>query len=78
MRSSAVALMALFVAAVVVGCGSSSDEAAPPPATVTESPAADSSREAAPALAGVTLDGDAIALGDFRGRPVLINVWSSW
>ena len=35
-------------------------------------------REAAPALSGVTLDGDAIALGDFRGRPVLINVWSSW
>jgi hypothetical protein len=73
-----VALLGLLVAAVVVGCGSSSDEAAPPPATVMESSAADSSREAAPSLTGVSLDGGAIALGDFRGRPVLINVWSSW
>jgi hypothetical protein len=78
MRSSAVALLALLVAAVIVGCGGSSDEAAPPPATTTESTRADTSREPAPPLAGVTLDGDAIALGDFRGRPVLINVWSSW
>ena len=34
--------------------------------------------ESSTALSGVTLDGDAITLGDLRGRPVLINVWSSW
>lgn len=78
MRSSAAALLAVLFAAVVVGCGGSSDEVAPPPATETESPASASDRELAPPLAGVTLDGTAIALADFRGRPVLINVWSSW
>ena len=80
MRSLAVALLALLVATATMGCGSSSDEAAPPQTTVTESEAipADSSTDAAPPLAGITLDGDAIALRDFRGYPVLINVWSSW
>lgn len=77
MRSFAVALLSVLVVALVVGCGSS-DEAALPPTTVTEAPSADSTRKAAPPLSGVALDGDAIALGDFRGRPVLINVWSSW
>ena len=78
MRSLAVGLLAVVAVTAVAGCGSPSDEAAMPPATVTESQPADSSREAAPRLTGVTLDGDAIALDDLRGRPVLINVWSSW
>jgi hypothetical protein len=79
-RSLVVVLLALLAALVGTGCGSSSDESAPPPATLTESETApaDSAREAAPPLTGITLDGDAIALGDFRGRPVLVNVWSSW
>ena len=66
------------LAAIVVGCGSSSDEVAPPPATESEPSASASGRELAPPLAGVTLGGAAIALADFGGRPVLINVWSSW
>ena len=78
MRRFAVALLALLAMAAVAGCGSETDEAAAPSATVTESPAQETSRERAPALSGVTLDGDAITLDDFRGRPVLINVWSSW
>ena len=80
MRPLAVTFVALAVATVGIACGSPSDEAAPPPppATVTEPSAEGSSREAAPPLAGVSLDGEAIALGDFRGRPVLVNVWSSW
>lgn len=78
MRSLAVALLALLAIAAVAGCGSETDEAVAPPAAVTESRPPEKTREAAPALSGVTLDGDAIALGDFRGRPVLINVWSSW
>ena len=32
----------------------------------------------APALAGVTLDGTRASLAALRGRPVLVNVWSSW
>lgn len=78
MRSFAVAVLALLAMAAVAGCGSETDEAGAPSATVTESTTPETTREAAPALSGVTLDGDAITLGDFRGRPVLINVWSSW
>lgn len=29
----------------------------------------------APAFSGTTLDGAALALADFRGRPVLVNFW---
>ena len=33
---------------------------------------------ARPPIAGVTLEGKRLALADLRGKPVLINVWSSW
>jgi hypothetical protein len=37
------------------------------------------SRPKAPAIAGVTIDGGKrISLASLRGKPVLINVWSSW
>ena len=77
MRIAAVALLALVLAA---GCGSSEDQAAPPQPTTTtaERPASDSQRQLAPTLSGESLAGETIALGDFRGRPLLINVWSSW
>ena len=78
MRSFAVALLGLVAMAAVAGCGSGTDEAVDSSATVTESAPPEMTRETAPALSGVTLDGDAITLSDFRGRPVLINVWSSW
>jgi RTX calcium-binding nonapeptide repeat (4 copies) len=32
----------------------------------------------APPLEGTTLDGRRLTLASFRGRPVLVNVWSSW
>jgi hypothetical protein len=31
-----------------------------------------------PPIAGTTLDGKRLALTDLRGKPVVINVWSSW
>ncbi len=34
-----------------------------------------SERVAAPAVAGESVDGDQVALDDFAGRPVVINVW---
>jgi hypothetical protein len=40
--------------------------------------AADTARRPAPALAGVTLGGKQLALAKLRGKPVFINVWSSW
>jgi cytochrome c biogenesis protein CcmG, thiol:disulfide interchange protein DsbE len=31
-----------------------------------------------PAIAGATLDGTRLSLASLRGKPVVINVWSSW
>ena len=77
MRIAAVALLALAVAA---GCGSSDEQSAPTQPTITDTqpPPAATSREPAPPLSGESLAGETVALADFRGRPVLINVWSSW
>jgi hypothetical protein len=74
MRHVAAALVTLALAS---GCGGS-DEQTTPPTTRAEPPAAASTREPAPALSGESLSGETIALQDFSGRPVLINVWSSW
>ena len=40
----------------------------------TDAPAA----KPRPPIAGVTLDGKRLSLADLRGKPVVINVWSSW
>ncbi len=75
-----VVIVALF-ALVAAGCGSESgDQAAPPTTTTTETapPPRESSRPPAPAIEGTTLDGERLSLADFRGRPVLVNVWAAW
>jgi cytochrome oxidase Cu insertion factor (SCO1/SenC/PrrC family) len=68
-RLALLALLALSLA----GCGSSETAPPPPPAAPT-----DGTQEGAHDVAGVGLEGESISLGDFRGRPVLVNVWSSW
>jgi hypothetical protein len=78
MRRPIVAVVLALVAASMAGCGGSNDMAAPETTPAAESLPLDTTREAAPPLDGVSLRGDAISLDDFRGRPVLINVWSSW
>jgi hypothetical protein len=45
---------------------------------MAESSSDQTAREVAPRLTGTTLHGEAIGLDQFRGRPVMINVWSSW
>ena len=35
-------------------------------------------RQPAPAVAGETLEGAALALADMAGRPVVVNFWASW
>lgn len=35
-------------------------------------------REGAPTLSGTTLDGDELALSDFAGQVIILNVWGSW
>jgi cytochrome oxidase Cu insertion factor (SCO1/SenC/PrrC family) len=77
------ALVVVFalLAVVASGCGSeTADEAAPPTTTTTtttETTPADGGR-VAPAIEGTTLDGERLSLSDFRGRPVLVNVWAAW
>ena len=35
-------------------------------------------REPAPDITGPTLDGGEVALADFEGATVVVNVWGSW
>ena len=35
-------------------------------------------RPAAPTTSGLTLTGKRLSLAEFRGKPVMLNVWSSW
>jgi len=44
----------------------------------TAATAPEAKRRPAPAIAGITLDGKQLSLTMLRGRPVFINVWSSW
>ena len=64
----------LTLAAVVLlaGCGGGDDREAAP------QPIATQAARVVPAISGTTLDGETISLGDFRGRPLVVNVWSSW
>ncbi len=63
--------LAALLALALAGCGSSEEAAPPaPPATTSASGAVD--------VAGTGLDGEALSLAEFRGRPLLVNVWSSW
>jgi cytochrome oxidase Cu insertion factor (SCO1/SenC/PrrC family) len=66
-----VALFALLAA----GCGSESGDQAAPTTTETAQP---EGGPMAPAIEGTTLDGERLSLADFRGRPVLVNVWAAW
>jgi len=74
-------LLALLALLLAAGCGggdsSGGGEQAAPPAQTSAEPEA-GPEAAAPKLEGTTLDGEQLTLGDFRGRPVLVNVWSSW
>ena len=65
------ALLAL-AALVLAGCGSG-DEGAPREAAATHAAAG-----ADEATTGTGLDGEPISFAEFRGRPLLVNVWSSW
>jgi hypothetical protein len=77
MRIAVVALLLVLAA----GCGSSDGQVAQPQQTSTteaEPSVPAPVRDAAPTLAGESLEGEPVAIADFRGRPLLINVWSSW
>jgi hypothetical protein len=80
-RSLALIVGACVIAALATACGGGDPNATGArttvPATDThEEP--DPNRAPGPAVTGESLDGEPIALSDFKGHPVLVNVWSSW
>jgi hypothetical protein len=62
----ALALLAVVLLAGCGGGGTPSDEPGEAPA------------EAGVAFEGDTVEGERLALADFRGKPVFVNVWASW
>jgi len=61
-------VLAAFLA-LVTACGGSSE---PDPAA-TPAPTGPGSE-----ITGESLDGEQLSLADYRGKRVLLNVWSSW
>jgi hypothetical protein len=61
-------VLILGAALVLTGCGTDGAADAPPPSIARD----------APEISGVTLDGDRLALSALQGKPVVVNVWSSW
>ena len=78
----AVRLAALLVALTALsGCAASGAQTAGQgfvagSGTVTVLPVAE--RAPAPSVSGPTLDGERLALADFAGQVVVVNVWGSW
>jgi len=66
--------VAVALALLAVGCGG--EERANAPNATATAPAAD--RPGAPRIEGTSLDGEPVSLAEYDGRPVLVNVWSSW
>jgi ABC-type glycerol-3-phosphate transport system substrate-binding protein len=61
-------LLALLLALAACGGEPETAPTTTAPATTTETAR----------VAGTTLDGERISLDEFRGKPVFVNVWSSW
>jgi uncharacterized lipoprotein YajG len=64
----ALVVLAASLVLVAAACGGTSEESAQPEPVARQ----------APEIEGVTIDGKSLSLADFRGRPVFVNVWSSW
>lgn len=81
-RGVGVLACALVGAAVLAGCTNSTagggDTGFVAAAGTNITDIAPGQRVAAPGLAGTTLDGKQLALADFRGKVVVVNIWGSW
>ncbi len=81
LRVGVVALVAL-VALVLAACGAGSSTQGGDSGFVAGSPGltqvAPAERQPAPDVRGESLDSRTVALSDYRGRVVVINVWGSW
>jgi cytochrome oxidase Cu insertion factor (SCO1/SenC/PrrC family) len=69
--------LATVAAVLLAGCGASepqeSQQEPSAPATTASAGAGNG-----PGIAGTGLDGKQVDVADLRGRPVFVNVWSSW
>ncbi|HXH89013.1 MAG TPA: hypothetical protein VNI55_10475 [Gaiellaceae bacterium] len=76
--------LSAVAALLLVGCGGSEPEAGQPGTTQSEPGATATSAPSAtpagnvPEIAGTALDGKALDVTEYRGRPLFVNVWSSW
>jgi cytochrome oxidase Cu insertion factor (SCO1/SenC/PrrC family) len=83
-RSSRTLLGAAFVLLLATAaCGEDTATDAPTqnaraPASADESPADESSADAAPDFSFETFEGDDFSLAEQRGTPVVLNFWESW
>jgi peroxiredoxin len=92
-RAALVALLAVAAGACGAPQASTEHPAVTAPTTTVEATAAPSRpaqdppppgiiatarRQSAPALRVTAFDGSAVTLGDFRGRPVVVNFFESW
>jgi hypothetical protein len=74
----ALAGVLLLCLAIAAGCGGERESEATAPVESATSPPMQPGRAPAPDIEGETLDRERISLEEFRGQPVLVNVWSSW
>ncbi len=75
----AVLVIVLIVALAVMGCSSDTPEEAALGLIVTDdSSSKPAEGQVAPDFRLETLDGEAVALSDFQGKPVMLNFWASW
>jgi peroxiredoxin len=66
---------AVVLVAVVVFGRTNAGELKPPPVAALPAPA---ERDAAPAFSARTLDGHAVSLAGYRGKPLVINFFAHW
>lgn len=86
MRSFVTVVAGAIVCIVLTGCASGAGSAGTAEAAGSGYVAGDGSivvldvseRQPAPAIEGITLDGDDFALVDQIGKVVVLNVWASW
>ncbi|MCX4245658.1 TlpA family protein disulfide reductase [Paraliomyxa miuraensis] len=72
LRSTLLVVSLLPTLLVGSGCQGKGDEAAGGPS------GASAIGQPAPTLAARTIDGEPVALSDFRGQVVLVNIWATW
>lgn len=81
-RTAGALTAALAGAALLAGCtnstGGGGDTGFVANTSTNITNVAPGQRAAAPDLAGTTLDGKKLALSDYRGKYVVVNIWGSW